>query len=56
MVCIRSKVITYLCLACLLLVTACEDSDSDLERWQEEQGLEHEDLSWEELREMKRNL
>ena len=39
---------------CLLTVVACEDSDSELEIWEEEQGLEHNDLSWEELREISR--
>ena len=50
----RTILIACLCSVCLLAVVACEDTDSELEVWEEEQGLEHYDLSWEELREMKR--
>lgn len=50
----RTVLITCLLFGCLLTVVACEDSDSELEIWEEEQGLEHDNLSWEELREMKR--
>lgn len=50
----RATLMACLCLVCLSAVVACEDTDSELEVWEEEQGLEHDDLSWEELREMKR--
>ena len=49
------KVILALGAIYLLVMVACscDDSHSALEIWEEEQGLEYSNYSWDDLREMK---